>query len=126
VTARGEDERPARPLWRIVIAVMLASFALHRGAAAYMAHEGGLGGEFALGFAAQAAAGLATAAGLWLGRRWVLGCVVVLGLTLIALPLLTAFTHGTAAALSALSAALVFGLGAAALFFVLRHELRRS
>src|SRR5688500_6254477 len=104
VTQRPGDDRPARTLWQIVLAVMLASFALHRGAAAYMAHSGGLG--LALGLAAQSAAALATALGIWLGRRWVLGCVVLLGATLLALPLLAAFTHGAAAALGALSAAI--------------------
>jgi hypothetical protein len=119
----AEADRPGRPLWRIVLAVILASFSLHRGAAAYMAHTGEFGEGLALGLAAQSAAGLATAAGVWLGRRWVLGCVVALGVALLALPVLAAFTHGTAAALSALSAAAVFGLGAAALFLFLRHEL---
>jgi hypothetical protein len=126
VTQRPGDDRPARTLWQIVLAVMLASFALHRGAAAYMAHSGGLGDGLALGLAAQSAAALATAFGIWLGRRWVLGCVVLLGATLLALPLLAAFTHGAAAAPGALSAAIVLGLGTAALFFHLRHELRRG
>jgi hypothetical protein len=116
------DDRPARPLWRIVLAVMLTSFALHRGAAAYIAWDGGLGEGFALALGAQSAAGLATALGVWLGRRWVLGCIAVLGATLLAAPLLAALTQGMAAALGVLSGALVFGLGAAALFFYLRHE----
>jgi hypothetical protein len=119
-----ESEQPARPLWRIVLPVILASFALHRGAAAYMAHEGELGDGLALGLAAQAAAGLATALGVWFGRRWVLGCIVVLGATALALPLLAALAQGTAAALSGLAAGLVLALGAAALFFLLRRELR--
>jgi hypothetical protein len=49
--------------------------------------------------------------------------VLALGVTLLALPLLAAVTHGTAAAFGALSAALVFGVGTAALYFHLRHEL---
>jgi hypothetical protein len=122
---RAADDRPARTLWQIVLAVMLASFALHRGAAAYVAHGGGLGDGLALGLAAQSAAGLATALGVWLGRRWVLGCVVALGVTLLALPLLAASTGGAAAGLGALSASLVLGLGTAALYFLLRHELQR-
>jgi hypothetical protein len=120
---RPADDRPARPLWRIVLAVMLASFALHRGAAAYMAWTGELGEGLAAGLAAQAAAGLATAVGVWLGRRWVLGCVLVLGATMLVLPVLAALTHGAAAAVTALSATLGFGLGTAALYFYLRHEL---
>jgi hypothetical protein len=120
---RSDDDRPSRPLWRTVLSVILASFALHRGAGAYIAWDGGLGAGLAVGLAMQAAAGLATALGVWLGRRWVLGCVVALGATLLGLPVLAAFTHGTAAALGALSATLVFGLGTAALYFYLRHEL---
>jgi hypothetical protein len=48
--------------------VILTSFALHRGAAAYMAYDGGLGVGLASFLAVQSAAALAAALGLLLWR----------------------------------------------------------
>jgi hypothetical protein len=110
-----------RPLWRVSLSVILVSFALHRGAAAYVAYDGGLGLGMAFGFASQATAAFVTALGVWLGRSWVLGWVVVLGASLLGTALAAGLANGMA--LSALSAALVFGLATAALFFFLRQEL---
>jgi hypothetical protein len=117
-----EPRAPGRPLWRIVLFVLLASFALHRGAAAYWAYAGELGLAVALGFAVQSGAALATAVAIWLGRSWALGFVILLGASLLATALVVGLAGGTAAGLSALSVALVFALASAALYAFLRHE----
>lgn len=117
-----ESQLRGRPLWRIVLFVLLASFALHRGAAAYLAYSGGLGLGVALGFAVQSAAALASAVGIWLGRSWVLGFVILLGASLLATALLVGLSEGAAAGLSAFSVAGMFALATAALYAFLRHE----
>jgi hypothetical protein len=119
----GSEPEAGRPLWRTVMFVLLASLALHRGAAAYMAFDGGLGTGMAAGLALQSLFALATALGILLGRRWVLGMVVALGASLVGTALTVGLAQGAAAAFPALSASLVLGLGCAGLYLFLRHEL---
>jgi hypothetical protein len=114
-----------RPLWRTVLFVILSSVALHRGAAAYIAWDGGLGAGLALGLAVQSAAALGAAIGVLLGRAWVLGFVAALGVSAVATALLL-LGQGAVAGISALSAGLVLGLGTVALYLFLRHELVRG
>jgi hypothetical protein len=60
-----------------------------------------------IGFVFQAACGLAAAIGVWLGRRWAAGAVVLLGASIAGTWLFEAFVLGLVAYLRALAIAVI-------------------
>lgn len=116
----------SRPLWQIVLGFLLASLALHRGAAAVIGFAGALPREIALGLAMQAVAAIASAAGLWLGARWTLAALLTLGVGIAATAIAHAAVVGAAAVPAAIAQVLVVAVGTAALVLVLRREQRGS
>lgn len=113
-----------RPLWQMILSFFLVAFAVHRGAAAAMAWLGEAHPALFLAFAAETLAALATAVGLWFGRRWVIFALVVLGIAIAATAILESVVIGAAAIPYAAARVLVAALGTGALAMVLRHELR--
>lgn len=114
----------ARPLWQILLPIFALAFALYRGAlAAAIGPRAPHGSSlFFFAFAFQAAAALVVALGIWLGRRWAAGAVVILGVAVAATAILQVYAVGATAAFAAMSEVLVAALGTGALAYVLRRE----
>lgn len=105
-----------RPLWQIVLTLLVLGFVVQRGAVASVLYlEGATDPVLLAGYALQLGAGLASALGLWLGRLWACGAVLLLGAAVAT----TAFLE---VGLAALSQVLVAAVSAGALFVVLKRE----
>ena len=69
---RDEREKPGgffdRPLWRIIIPIVIVSFAVQRGAAAFIYSAGGGSGLAVAGYVLQAVIALAVAVAIFIGR----------------------------------------------------------
>lgn len=115
--------RMDRPLWQIFLSLFALSFALHRGGTAFALEltDAGTPALFA-GYAFQAVAGAAVALGIWTGRRWVQGALVVLGTAVAGTALYEAFFLGLRPAVSAVSLVLVAAAATGALVVVLHRE----
>jgi hypothetical protein len=113
-----------RPLWQILLSLLIAGLALQRGAALLALHAAGGGVEgAALGlFAVQGAAALLAALGIFLGSAWAIAALVALGGVLVASTALEAFWLGIRSPIGAVSTMLIVALSTAALALVLRHE----
>jgi hypothetical protein len=79
-----------RPLWRIVLAIVLLAFGLERGALAFAASASGPDAAV-LCLALEAAAGVAAALGVFLAAAWAPASLIGLGVVLAATALLEAF-----------------------------------
>lgn len=115
-----------RPLWQILLPMFVLAFVAQRAALAFVGWEAGPGVALAAGHALEAAIGLTVAAGLWWGRRWVVGAILALGVSVAATALLGAFSLGALPALPAISRVLVAALAAGGLALFMRHELGES
>jgi len=113
----------SRPLWQIFLVLFLVSFVIHRGAATFVVYTGEIGAALFAAYAFQTLAGALAALGVWLGRSWVLGVVLVLGTAVAGTSLLEAFFLGVRPAAGAVTEVLVAAVATGALFLVLRHEL---
>lgn len=112
-----------RPLWQILLTLLLLGFLVRRGAVGVMLYLDGAAPAGLVGaYVAQVAIGLVAAAGLWLGRRWVLAALLVLGVAIGGTALLESLL-GLRPILAAVAELLVVALGIGALFLILRHEL---
>jgi len=113
-----------RPLWQTLLGIFVVGLAVRSAAVAYVCFHSDVGAEL-LGpaYAAQAVAAAVTALGLFLGRRFVLAALVLLGITVAGIAILEGFVLGVQPALFALSQVLVAALATAALFYVLDREL---
>lgn len=111
-----------RPLWQTILTLLVLGFLVERGTIASVLYlEGAAEPLLLAGYALQLAAGLATALGLWLGRLWACGAVLLLGAAVAA----TAFLEvglGIRPALAAVTQVLVAALSAGALFVILKRE----
>jgi hypothetical protein len=115
--------RMDRPLWQIFLALFLVSFVVQRGAAAYAIHLTGTEPELMAGHAVQAALGLVTAVGIWLGSRWVLGALIALGVSVAATALVAGFQLGVRPVFAAVAEAMVALVAAGGLAALLRTQL---
>ena len=112
-----------RPLWQIVLTFLVLGFVLQRGAIASVLYlEGATGPLLLAAYVLQLAAGLATALGLWLGRLWACGAVLLLGASVAATACLEVGL-GIRPAVAALAQVLIATVSAGALFVVLKREL---
>jgi hypothetical protein len=112
-----------RPLWRILLPILVLVLALHRAGLAAMTLLGDEPVLF-LGHAAETLAALAVAIGLWLGHAWAGGAVLALGVALGATALLEAFYVGVRPPAAAVAWFLAAAVGAGALGLLIRRELR--
>jgi hypothetical protein len=115
-----------RPLWRILLPILILVLALHRaGLAAFQvlgpAEE--RAGVLLLAHGAEAVAAIAAALGLWLGRTWAAWAILALGVALGATGLLQAFYLGVRPPAAAVAQLLAAALGAGALGLLIRREL---
>jgi hypothetical protein len=117
-----------RPLWQILLTLFVLAFVLRRVAVVWtvqLSTGAGAGGPDAalLGaYGVQGLAGLGTALGLWLGRRWVLAALVVLGASVAGTALLEAFVWGVRPPAAAVGSVAATVLATGLLYAVLRHE----
>lgn len=112
-----------RPLWRILLPILLLVFAVNRGGSVAMALLGEASGLLAAAHSAESAAACAAALGVWLGRPWGAAFVLVLALALGATALLEAFFLGVRPAAAAIAQLIVVALGGGALALLMRREL---
>lgn len=115
-----------RPLWRILLPILILVLALQRaGLAAFQvigpAEE--RAAALLLGHGAEVVAAVAAALGLWLGRTWAAWAIFGLGVALGATALLQAFYLGVRPPASAVAQLLAAALGAGALGLLIRREL---
>ncbi len=112
------------PLWQFYLATFMVVFAAQRSATAYFELTHDSIGVLGIAWLLQALLGVTVALGIWMGRRWVLLPVVLLG----ALGVITAFVGGFAgperSALKAVGGAAASLLLTGALFLLLRAEFR--
>jgi hypothetical protein len=112
-----------RPLWQIVLAILMAGAAVHRAAASAMLFLGADGSLLWLAMALEAS-GLAIAAiGLWIGGHAALFGAAMLGIGLCGSALALGAAGGAAMVPIAFGRLFVGILGAAGLAFVVRKEL---
>lgn len=111
-----------RPLWRIVLPILLLGFAVQRAGAAAIAWSAAPRAvAAAVGFEALLA--VAAALAIWLGGRWAGMAVLALGVAIAASAALMVFVLGAPALPAAASRILIAALGAGAFYWVLRGEL---
>jgi hypothetical protein len=116
----------SRPLWRIVLSVILLSFGAHRVAASAIAWSSAVPREIALAIACEAAAGLVAGVCVWIGGRPAIVGVVVLGVAMAASAAMLVFVVGAAAVPAAVSRTLIAALGAVAFLAMFRLDARRD
>lgn len=113
-----------RPLWRILLPILILVLGIHRAGLAAMALLGDLHASLGIAHGAEAVIAVAAAVGLWLGRAWSAGAVVALGVALGASALLEGFYLGVRPPVAAVAQLLVAALAAGALGLLIRRELR--
>jgi hypothetical protein len=112
-----------RPLWQIVLALMVAGTGVQRGGVAALAFLEDGPSLVTLALALEAAAFLVAALGLWIGGRAALRGALALGVCLVAGALAIAVAGGAQAVPNAIGRAF-FGVAASAgLAFIVRTEL---
>lgn len=114
-----------RPLWQILLTLFVVAFTAQRAVVAFLLADLGASdaaGAIAAPYVVQALAGAATALGLWLGHRWVLGALVLLGLVVAATGLFESFYLGVRPPLAAVGQVAVAALATGAMFLILDHE----
>ncbi len=111
-----------RPLWQILLAMLLVGLAVERAAVGFVLYESALVPALFVAYGLQVAAAVATALGMWLGRPWTIVALLALGATLVAAALLESLWLGVRPAISAASEVLIVLLSTGALALVLRHE----
>jgi hypothetical protein len=112
-----------RPLWQIVLSILLLSYAVQRAGAAAIGFGGAMPRELAVASAIEAGFAVVAAIGLWIGGRWAGITIVALGVAVAAHAAMLVFVLGAAAVPAAASRILIVALGAGAFFWILRHEL---
>jgi len=112
-----------RPLWRILLAIGILVVALHRLGMAGLALMGESTPVLLAAHAAEAAAALVAALGLWLGRRWTAPAILALGVAFGATALLDGFYLGVVPPAAAVAQLLVAVFAGGALALAVRREL---
>jgi hypothetical protein len=111
-----------RPLWRIVLPILLLSFAAHRAGAAAIAWSA-VPRALALASGAEAAAALLAALGLFFGGRPATVGVAAFGVVVAAHALLLVWLLGAPALFPALSRILAVAIGTGFFLWVVRTEI---
>jgi hypothetical protein len=111
-----------RPLWRIVLPILLLAFAVQRAGAAAIAWSAAPR-VVAAAVAGEALLAVIAAIAIWAGARWSGAAILGLGIAIAASAALMVFLLGAAALPAAASRILVAALAAGAFFWVLRGEL---
>ena len=114
-----------RPLWQILLPILIVSAAVQRGAAAAMLLLSAAPAAVGLGVGLEAGALVFAAAGLWFGGRTALASAVVLGLSAAVSAVLAIAALGPLAVPGALARLVFGGLGAAGLVYLGRQERGR-
>lgn len=114
-----------RPLWQILLSLLLLGLGLQR---ALLAWTAGMAGLDAVAVVAGicAALAVATAVALWAGHSATIALLVALGIALAAAALLEAFAWGVRPPVTAISMVIVVALSTGALALALRHEFGRD
>ena len=115
-----------RPLWQILIPIFLLGVAAHRAALGFALYESEMGPAVTAAYGVQAAAAVATAVAIWLGRAWAVGVLVVLGILLAAAALLEGFWLGLRPPMASVSEMVMIALSTGALALVFRREFSRD
>jgi hypothetical protein len=110
-----------RPLWRIVLAIVLLAFGLERGALAFAASGSGPDAAV-LCLALEAAAGVAAALGVFLAAAWAPASLIGLGVVLAATALLEAFAWGIRPPLAAIGQVVATGIGCGVLAVLVSRD----
>jgi hypothetical protein len=113
-----------RPLWQMVLALLLVGFAVQRAAVGFVLLSGDVQPLMFVAYGLQVAAAVVTAVGMWLGRRWSIGALIVLGVALAATAILESLWLGVRPAVASAGEILVLALSIGALGFVLSREFR--
>jgi hypothetical protein len=114
-----------RPLWQIVLSILLLSFAVQRAGAAAIAWGAGPR-EWAIATGVEAVAACVAAVCLWIGGRPAAIGIVVLGVALAASAALLVFVFGASALPAAVSRILVAAIGAGGFYWVFRREFTEA
>lgn len=112
-----------RPLWRILLPVLILVVAVHRGVLAVVMGLGDAPGVLVAAHVVEAALAVAAALGLWLGHTWVTGAILGLGVAIGATALLEAFYVGVRPPAAAVAQLVVAAFAAGALAVLIRREL---
>ncbi len=111
-----------RPLWQILLVILVLAFVVRSTAVAVTAFLASAEPILLAFPVLQAAAGVAMVVGLWLGRAWVLGALVVLAVSVVASAFVQSVALGVRPIVSAVSEVLAVAVATGALFLALRHE----
>lgn len=111
-----------RPLWRIIVPLVILSVAMHRAAAGAIVYLSEVPSGLVVGYGLQAMAALGVALGLFLGRRWTQGALILFGISLAGTAVVEGFLLGMGAAPMAASQVLVAVLLTVAGSMILRRS----
>ena len=111
-----------RPLWQILIPLLLIGLAVQRAALGFALYATQMGPAFVAAYALQTATALAAAVAIWLGRSWTVGVVLALGTMLAAASLLEGFWLGLRPPIASVTEVLIIALSTGAFALVMRRE----
>ena len=111
-----------RPLWQILIPILLLGVGAHRAALGFALSASHMGPAVVVSYGLQTAAALATALAIWRGAPWAVGMLLVLGMLLVAGALLEGFWLGLRPPIASVSEVLMIALSTGALALVFRRE----
>lgn len=111
-----------RPLWRMILPLVILGYAVQRGAAVALAHLSEAPGALTAAFAVQAAALVALALGIFLGRRWTILAAGAFALAALGTALVQVAVVGPALVPRAVAEVTVAALVVAGVAWLVRHE----
>lgn len=114
--------RRDRGLWQFFLAIFVLSFSIQRVQVAVVAYLSEASDLRIIAYGIQAALGLVTALGIWLGRLWVLGVLIAWGLGVAATVLLETLLLEVRPPISALAELIFVAVLTVGLFLLLRYE----
>lgn len=112
-----------RPLWRMILPLVILGYAVQRGAVVAVAHLSEAPVALTAAFAVQAAALAALALAIFLGRRWALVAAGAFALAAVGTAVVQVSIAGPALVPRAVSEVAVAALVVAATAWLVRHEL---
>ncbi len=111
-----------RPLWQILIPILLIGLAVHRAALGFMLYASEMNPALVAAYALQTGMAFAAALAIWLGRSWTVGVVLALGTMLAAASLLEGFWLRSRPPIASVSEVMIIVLSTGALALVMRRE----